>query len=351
MTTVHLFPDQPAGPRPAWQVIDAAREMRLTGELSLATVPATRIYLRDGIVYFAERATDGGLGIRLVLEGVLTRAQLAKGTILVNGAEHFGRLFERDPSTDRDAVELAVEQFVDDVLTRVAHETVAEWNIELYKRHASGVDRWYPHVTRVLTRVVERSAATASSTAPTAVEAPAAATTADATPAVAAPTAVPAPVVETAPAVTAPTVDAPVSESPRAVADAPAPKGPPARAPLPAPSMEVAAISAPPIPVLAIHSAPTDVVPVLPVDTLLQPTLSTAEVAAVRNEPVAEPEPVAVTEPEPVAAEPVVASEPEPSAPAAPAIDDLLEGGSGSLADDIAEAIRRTMAAYETQSA
>jgi hypothetical protein len=115
--------------------------------------------------------------------------------------------------------------------------------------------------------------------------------------------------------------------------------------------MEVAAISAPPIPVLAIHSAPTDVVPVLPVDTLLQPTLSTAEVAAVRNEPVAEPEPVAVTEPEPVAAEPVVASEPEPSAPAAPAIDDLLEGGSGSLADDIAEAIRRTMAAYETQSA
>jgi polyphosphate kinase len=40
-------------------VIEAARRQLLTGELTLATTPATHVYLRDGQVYFAERSTDG----------------------------------------------------------------------------------------------------------------------------------------------------------------------------------------------------------------------------------------------------------------------------------------------------
>ena len=51
-----------------WQVIEAARRQGLTGELSLATAPTTIVYLRDGEVYFAERSTDSGLGVRLLAD-------------------------------------------------------------------------------------------------------------------------------------------------------------------------------------------------------------------------------------------------------------------------------------------
>jgi hypothetical protein len=43
-----LFADETGfTPRPAWQVIEAARRQMLTGELSLATAPTTHVYLRD----------------------------------------------------------------------------------------------------------------------------------------------------------------------------------------------------------------------------------------------------------------------------------------------------------------
>ena len=74
-TDANLFPDE-AGftPRPAWQIIEAARRRYLTGELTLPTAPPTRIFLRDGMVYFAERTSDGALPIRLMMEGVITRS-------------------------------------------------------------------------------------------------------------------------------------------------------------------------------------------------------------------------------------------------------------------------------------
>ena len=106
-------------PRPAWQVIEAARRQMLTGELSLATTPTTHVYLRDGQVYFAERSTDGGLGVRLLVEGVITRQQIGKGALLVSGVEHLGRMFQRDATIDRQSVELCVELMTDDVLTSI----------------------------------------------------------------------------------------------------------------------------------------------------------------------------------------------------------------------------------------
>jgi hypothetical protein len=153
--SVDLFAGEPAEARPAWKVIDAARRAHVTGELTLPTATPVRVYLRDGVVYFAERATDGTVGVRLVLEGVLTRQQLAAGTIVVNGYEHLGRLFELADSVDRSAVELCIELFTDDVLMHVANEVVDSHLLAMYKRHSSGVDRWYPHVTRVVTRVSE----------------------------------------------------------------------------------------------------------------------------------------------------------------------------------------------------
>ncbi len=129
-------------PRPAWQVIEAARRQGLTGELALATAPTTTIFLRDGQVYFAERATDGALGVRLLVAGALDRQQLGRGAILLNGVEHLGRLFDRDPSIDRATVELAVETMTDEALTAAAHETIAGYRMTMYRRHPSGIDRW-----------------------------------------------------------------------------------------------------------------------------------------------------------------------------------------------------------------
>ena len=119
----NLFPDEAGfSPRPAWQVIEAARRRYLTGELTLPTTPATRIFLRDGLVYFAERTSDGTLPIRLMMEGVITREQMQRGTVIVNGVEHVGRMFDSDPTIDRASVELCAELFTDDVMIVVANE-------------------------------------------------------------------------------------------------------------------------------------------------------------------------------------------------------------------------------------
>jgi hypothetical protein len=166
----NLFPDE-AGftPRPAWQVIEAARRQYLTGELTLATTPATRIYLRDGQVYFAERTSDGALPIRLMMEGVITREQMQRGTVIVNGVEHVGRMFEADPTIDRASVELCTELFTDDVMVAVANSTVKNYELALYRRHPSGIDRWYPHSVPVAGRQAEPQPASAP--APRAVQA------------------------------------------------------------------------------------------------------------------------------------------------------------------------------------
>jgi hypothetical protein len=131
-------------PRPAWQVIEAARRQGVTGELALATAPTTTVFLRDGRVYFAERATDTALGVRLLVAGALDRQQLSRGAILLGGVEHLGRLFDRDPSIDRATVELAVESMTDEALVAAAHETVAGYRMTMYRRHPSGIDRWQP---------------------------------------------------------------------------------------------------------------------------------------------------------------------------------------------------------------
>jgi hypothetical protein len=104
------------------------------------------------MVYFAERISDGALPIRLMMEGVITREQMQRGTVIVNGVEHVGRMFEADPSIDRASVELCTELFTDDVMVSVANEVVAGYELALYRRHPSGIDRWYPHSVPVAGR-------------------------------------------------------------------------------------------------------------------------------------------------------------------------------------------------------
>ena len=180
MADANLFPDEVGfSPRPAWQVIEAARRRYLTGELTLPTTPATKIFLRDGMIYFAERTSDGALPIRLMVEGVITREQMQRGTVIVNGVEHVGRLFDSDPSIDRASVELCVELFTADVMISGANTIVTSYELALYRRHPSGIDRWYPHSVPVTGRseavpIAAASAAPATngSSAPKAVATP-----------------------------------------------------------------------------------------------------------------------------------------------------------------------------------
>ncbi len=169
MADTNLFPDEASfTSRPAWQVIEAARRRYLTGELTLPTSPTTRIFLRDGMVYFAERSSDGALPIRLMMEGVITREQMQRGTVIVNGVEHVGRMFDADPTIDRPSVELCAELFTDDVMVTVANTLVDSYEMALYRRHPSGIDRWYPHSVPVAGRQGESAAASSPTPKPAA---------------------------------------------------------------------------------------------------------------------------------------------------------------------------------------
>lgn len=167
MADTNLFPDEASfTSRPAWQVIEAARRRYLTGELTLPTSPTTRIFLRDGMVYFAERSSDGALPIRLMMEGVITREQMQRGTVIVNGVEHVGRMFDADPTIDRPSVELCAELFADDVMVTVANTLVDSYEMALYRRHPSGIDRWYPHSVPVSGRQGESAVASSPTPKP-----------------------------------------------------------------------------------------------------------------------------------------------------------------------------------------
>ncbi len=173
MADTNLFPDEASfSSRPAWQVIEAARRRYLTGELTLPTNPTTRVFLRDGMVYFAERSSDGALPIRLMMEGVITREQMQRGTVIVNGVEHVGRMFDADPTIDRPSVELCTELFTDDVMVTVANLLVDSYEMALYRRHPSGIDRWYPHSVPVAGRQGESATASSPTQVPNAASSP-----------------------------------------------------------------------------------------------------------------------------------------------------------------------------------
>ena len=54
------------GPQPAWMTLDEARERAFTGEVVFEVDPEVLAYLDNGVVYYAERASDTPLGRRLL---------------------------------------------------------------------------------------------------------------------------------------------------------------------------------------------------------------------------------------------------------------------------------------------
>ena len=132
-----------SGPQPGWMTLDEARERAFTGEIVFEVDPEVFAYLDNGVVYYAERASDASLARRLLDAGVVDRTQLERGTVRVGDVEHLGRLFEREASIDRDAVLVVTETSTEELIAELANHAVTTVRVTAYRHHPSGVHRWF----------------------------------------------------------------------------------------------------------------------------------------------------------------------------------------------------------------
>jgi len=131
------------GSQPVWMTLNEAREHAFTGELVFEADPEVYAYLDNGIVYYAERISDDPLGRRLLEAGLLDMIQLERGTVRVGDIEHLGRLFDRDPSIDRDTVVVFSEASTEELITDLANRAVTTVRVTAYRHHPSGLHRWF----------------------------------------------------------------------------------------------------------------------------------------------------------------------------------------------------------------
>jgi hypothetical protein len=149
------------GAQPVWMTLNEARQRAFTGEVVFEADPEVYAYLDNGVVYYAERASDLSLGRRLLDAGVIDVAQLERGTVRVGDVEHLGRLFDRDPSVDRDAVVVLAEASTEALIAELANGAITTVRVTAYRHHPSGVHRWFvvpldtPNVSRPVSAVTQ----------------------------------------------------------------------------------------------------------------------------------------------------------------------------------------------------
>lgn len=117
--------------------------MGFTGEVVFEDDPAVAVYFDSGIAYYAERASDAPLGQRLVETGVIDPIELARGTVSVGAVEHLGRLFDRNPSVDRDVVMVAVSIMTSDLIVDIANRLIPSVSATAYRHHRCGIQGWF----------------------------------------------------------------------------------------------------------------------------------------------------------------------------------------------------------------
>ena len=130
-------------PQPASTSLDVARFHAYTGEISFSTDPLVRLYLDGGTVYHAEREGDPPTSQVLRDLGVVEADQLESGMVRVGDVEHLGRLFDREPSIDRDAVMVVMETRSEAIVRELANRATASVSISAYRHHPSGIHRWF----------------------------------------------------------------------------------------------------------------------------------------------------------------------------------------------------------------
>jgi hypothetical protein len=130
-------------PLPAWVILNAVRNQAFSGEVTLHTMPAVRVWASDGTVYWAERAGATPVADRLVELGAITPAQVAQGSVSLGDTMHLGRLFERVPNLDRDEIVNAVGFVRDSLTAEVADLVTDRIDVVPGRHHASGIVFWF----------------------------------------------------------------------------------------------------------------------------------------------------------------------------------------------------------------
>jgi hypothetical protein len=160
--------------RPGWQVLDLARQHSYTGELVMHADRAVRLYLDGGTVYFAEFVDDPALDAKLATAGLVSPEQLAAGTLHVGTRPNLSRLFDREPTIDRDAVLVTIETMTADLVFALANREVVGVEPVPYAQHPLGVRRWFANQVTIVREVVEAAPQTvATPEAPAAASLPA----------------------------------------------------------------------------------------------------------------------------------------------------------------------------------
>lgn len=129
------------GDDPVWAFVGRLRAERFTGSATLRG-PQIDLFATDGHVYLAERRGEPTLPQRLLAAGVVTAEQLERGTVEVAGTHSLARLFHRDPTVDRDLVELFVQLATDAVLADAAEAPLGPVDVAHLRHHPSGVHLW-----------------------------------------------------------------------------------------------------------------------------------------------------------------------------------------------------------------
>jgi len=131
-----------SGSDPIWGFVALVGSESFTGEAAVGLDPRVRLFAVEGRIYFAEREDDAAVGTRLVNCGAITANQLARGAVHAGGHESLARLFQRDATINRDAVELTIEAATESLLASIAPNPVGMPEVFPLRHHSAGLHHW-----------------------------------------------------------------------------------------------------------------------------------------------------------------------------------------------------------------
>lgn len=130
------------GDEPIWGFIAQLGAERFTGQADVGSATRLHLFAREGRVYVAETDGTAPLGTRLVDAGALHQGQLERGQVQLGNVVSLARLFHREPTADRDLVQVALAQLNGSVLEASANDPVGTVTLFPLRHHDSGAHLW-----------------------------------------------------------------------------------------------------------------------------------------------------------------------------------------------------------------
>ncbi len=130
------------GDEPIWGFIAQLGAERFTGQADVGSATRLHLFAREGRVYVAETDGTAPLGTRLVDAGALHQGQLERGQVQLGNVVSLARLFHREPTADRDLVQVALAQLNGGVLEASANDPVGTVTLFPLRHHDSGAHLW-----------------------------------------------------------------------------------------------------------------------------------------------------------------------------------------------------------------